>query len=52
MRPGSDYYAEGLLGQVIYIAPKQDMVIVRVGDRWGDLPWTRLFNRIAQLNPG
>ncbi|HEY8102226.1 MAG TPA: serine hydrolase [Burkholderiaceae bacterium] len=52
MRPGTDFYAEGLLGQVIYIAPEQDMVIVRVGDRWGDLPWTRLFSRIAQLNPG
>jgi CubicO group peptidase (beta-lactamase class C family) len=52
MRPGTDFYAEGLLGQVIYIAPKQDMVIVRVGDRWGDLPWTKLFNQIAQLNPG
>jgi CubicO group peptidase (beta-lactamase class C family) len=52
MRPGSDFYAEGLLGQVIYIAPKQDMVIVRVGDRWGDLQWTQLFRQIAQLNPG
>ncbi|MGZ3159181.1 MAG: serine hydrolase domain-containing protein [Burkholderiaceae bacterium] len=52
MRPGADFYAEGLLGQVIYIAPGQDMVIVRVGDRWGDLPWTQLFSQIAQLNPG
>jgi CubicO group peptidase (beta-lactamase class C family) len=51
LRPAPDFYAEGLLGQLIYIAPLQDMVIVRLGEKWGDIPWIELFDRIASSLP-
>lgn len=52
MRPGTDFYAEGLHGQLIYVAPQQDMVIVRTGEQWGDVPWLQVFGQIARLNSG
>ena len=50
VRPTVDFYAEGMYGQLVYIAPRQDMVIVRAGQQWGNVPWLQLFGRIAELN--
>lgn len=33
------YTAEGSLGQVLYIYPKNNLIIVRTGNKWGDLDW-------------
>jgi CubicO group peptidase (beta-lactamase class C family) len=33
------YTAEGFLGQVLYVSPKNNLIIVRTGKKWGDLDW-------------
>jgi len=33
------YTAEGYLGQVLYISPKNKLIIVRTGKKWGDVDW-------------
>lgn len=51
IQPAPDYYAQGLHGQFIYVAPEQDMVIVRLGRQTGEIFWPALMARIAALNP-
>lgn len=50
IRPGADFFALGLHGQYIYIAPDQDTVIVRLGKDFGDVAWAPLLGRIARMN--
>ncbi len=51
VKPGRDFYAEGHLGQFIYVAPAEDMVIVRLGHKYGNAWWPGLMGRIARMNP-
>ena len=51
IKPGPDFYAEGHHGQFIYIAPVEDMVIVRLGKRYGKAWWPGVIKQIARLNP-
>lgn len=51
IKPGNDFYAEGHLGQFIYVAPVEDMVIVRLGLRYGEFRWPGVLAGIARLNP-
>lgn len=50
IRPANDYYAEGVLGQFIYVYPEKKMIIVRLGKKYGDIDWSRLFLEIARAN--
>ena len=50
-KPGPDYYAAGHHGQFIYVAPAEDMVIVRLGQRYGNVRWPGVLAQIARLNP-
>ncbi len=50
-KPGADFFAQGLHGQFIYIAPAQDLVIVRLGARTGEVWWPGLLGALARLNP-
>jgi CubicO group peptidase (beta-lactamase class C family) len=50
VRPGEDFYAEGLLGQFIYINPEKHIIIVRLGKKNGDIVWTDLFQQIVSKN--
>jgi CubicO group peptidase (beta-lactamase class C family) len=50
IRPGADFYALGLHGQFIYVAPEQDTVIVRLGKDFGDVGWPALLGKIARMN--
>lgn len=34
-----DYFALGVKGQLIYISPRKQAVIVRFGKKWGDIDW-------------
>jgi CubicO group peptidase (beta-lactamase class C family) len=43
-----EYYAEGKLGQYIYVVPEKDLVFVRFGESSGDFIWTRTLSRLAQ----
>ncbi len=49
--PGDDFYAEGLRGQYIYIAPATQTVIVRLGRERGGLFWPAWMGELARLNP-
>jgi len=42
-----NYYAEGLLGQFIYVNPTSDVIIVRLGKDEGKVKWYRLFPVLA-----
>ena len=47
----ADFYAQGHHGQYIYVAPAQQMVIVRFGREHGsDWWWPGLMGRIAAMN--
>ncbi|NNC91143.1 MAG: serine hydrolase [Acidimicrobiia bacterium] len=41
------YYAEGNHGQFIVVVPKQELVILRMGDRYGYDDWGSIFGQIA-----
>lgn len=43
-----DYMAEGILGQFIYINPKNNAVIVRLGKNIGNIEWTDFFALLAE----
>lgn len=47
-RPGKDFTAEGILGQFIYACPEKNLVIVRLGKDYGNVPWKRVFIKIAE----
>ena len=51
VKPGQDFYAEGHHGQFIYVAPAEDIVIVRFGLKYGNARWPGLLGQIARLNP-
>lgn len=48
--PIPDFFAEGILGQFVYVYPAKDIIIVRLGRRAGRTPWARLFQQLAKLN--
>jgi CubicO group peptidase (beta-lactamase class C family) len=46
----SDYFAMGHLGQFVYCSPLHDMVIVRFGQKWGNIDWWPTLFRELILN--
>lgn len=42
-----DYYADGLLGQYIYVNPAKKLVIVRLGHNHGGVAWRDVFREFA-----
>lgn len=47
-RDGGDYSTLGKDGQYMYINPKKNLIIIRLGERSGDRPWLQIFQEIAQ----
>ena len=45
--PSGDYFAEGHLGQFIYVAPEKNLIFVRLGSDKITLNWSYLFMNIA-----
>jgi CubicO group peptidase (beta-lactamase class C family) len=43
-----DFYAEGLLGQFIYVYPSKNIIIVRLGKREGKVNWSRFFRHLCE----
>ncbi|MBL8000950.1 MAG: serine hydrolase [Flavobacteriales bacterium] len=41
------FNAEGILGQFIHVDPANDLVIVRLGGGYADVPWTQVFREIT-----
>jgi CubicO group peptidase (beta-lactamase class C family) len=50
-QPGPDFYAQGLLGQFIYVAPATQTVLVRLGREAGRASWPGWLGELARLNP-
>lgn len=51
---GGDYFALGKDGQILYLHPGKDVIILRLGWSSGDLPasqWIRMFQSIVQELP-
>ena len=42
-----DFYANGFLGQYIYVNPKKSLIIVRLGKKDGDIYWPQLFQALS-----
>ena len=42
-----DYHAEGILGQYVYVDPKRELVMVRLGSGYGGMDWTNVFRSLA-----
>ena len=49
--PAEDFYAQGLLGQYVYVAPATQTVLVRLGRHQGDVFWPQFLGELARLNP-
>lgn len=43
-----DYFARGMLGQLLYVNPAQKLIIVRLGERSGGVDWPEIFRTIAR----
>jgi CubicO group peptidase (beta-lactamase class C family) len=48
--PAGDFFAQGHLGQFIYVYPKSNIVIVRLGKNEGKIYWPQLMRSIAIKN--
>lgn len=46
--PDKSFYAQGHLGQYIYVNPVKDLIIVRLGKDYGKVNWQGLFATYAQ----
>jgi CubicO group peptidase (beta-lactamase class C family) len=49
--PGTDFYAQGLHGQFVYVAPQSDTVVLRFGRSAGEVFWPAWLGEWARLNP-
>lgn len=45
-----DFFAEGILGQFVYVYPAKHIIIVRLGKRNGINAWASMMRAIAQAN--
>lgn len=46
-RAGTDFMAEGILGQFIYVYPKKNLIMVRLGSDYGNVSWRRFFMQMG-----
>jgi len=43
----TNYMAQGILGQYIYVNPEKNTIIVRLGKNWGKINWRMVFSNIS-----
>lgn len=43
-----DFMAQGILGQFVYVDPARELVMVRLGRKYGGVPWPQVFRSIAK----
>lgn len=43
-----DFFAQGILGQYIYVNPEENLIAVRLGRRYGSVNWVGLFQTITK----
>lgn len=47
--PNTDFMAEGILGQFVYVHPSKDLIIVRLGKNEGKADWWTIFTSLAKV---
>ena len=48
VREDGEFFAYGVLGQYIYVCPAKKIVMVRIGEKAGEVNWPRLFHFLLQ----
>ena len=48
--PGGDFFAQGHLGQYVYVSPGKNIIMVRLGKREGKVNWPAFMRDIARKN--
>jgi len=46
--PDGSFFAKGVLGQYLYVDPKNDLVIVRLGKSADKIDWVKFFKEISK----
>lgn len=44
-----DFMAEGILGQFIFVSPSENLIIVRLGEKYGNTEWEATFEKIKTM---
>lgn len=44
-----DFIAEGILGQFIFVSPSENLIIVRMGEKYGNVNWEATFEKIKEI---
>ncbi len=50
IRPASGFFAQGILGQLVYVHPEKQIIVVRLGKKQSLISWPQLAEAIAQNN--
>jgi hypothetical protein len=48
LEPQPDFFARGLYGQYIYVAPQHDLLVLRFGKDRGQFPWEVFLRSYAR----
>lgn len=43
-----DFIAEGILGQFVFVSPSENLIIVRLGEKYGNVNWEGTFAKIKE----
>ena len=44
-----DFIAQGILGQFIFVSPSKNLIIVRLGEKYGNVNWEGTFEKIKEI---
>lgn len=44
-----DFMAQGILGQFIFVSPSENLIIVRLGEKYGNVNWRGTFEKIKEI---
>jgi CubicO group peptidase (beta-lactamase class C family) len=44
-----DFIARGILGQFIFVSPSENLIIVRLGKKYGNVNWEETFEKIKNI---
>lgn len=47
-KEGTQFYAKGILGQYIFVDPRKDLIIVRLGEKTAKVNWDKFIARLAE----
>jgi CubicO group peptidase (beta-lactamase class C family) len=44
-----DFIAEGILGQFVFVSPSENLIIVRLGEKYGNVNWEGTFEILKKI---